>query len=92
MESPTEFNGPCNLGNPNEFTNRELAEKVIAIIGTRSEIDEIPPPSNDPSQRKPNITCAKEYLDWQPSVQLDKGPLPLVEYLEQQLANSADHI
>ena len=86
MESPPEFTGPCNLGNPNEFTIRELAEKVIAITGSRSEIIEKPLPSDDPAQRKPDITCAKQNFDWQPIVQLDKGLVRTVEYFEQLLA------
>lgn len=82
MESPGDFTGPCNLGNPNEFTIRELAEKVIAITGSRSEIVEEPLPSDDPTQRQPNINLAKTILGWEPKVQLHEGLVKTIEYFE----------
>lgn len=86
MESPGDFTGPCNLGNPNEFTIRELAEKVIAITGSKSEIVEKPLPSDDPTQRQPNIALARATLGWEPQVQLQQGLARTIEYFEQLLA------
>lgn len=86
MESPDDFTGPCNLGNPNEFTIRELAEKVIAITGSKSEIVEKPLPSDDPTQRQPNINLAKTILGWEPKVQLHDGLVRTIEYFEKLLA------
>ena len=86
MESPAGFTGPCNLGNPNEFTIRELAEKVIAITGSKSEIVEKPLPSDDPTQRQPDISLAKEKLGWQPEIQLEQGLVKTVDYFRQLLA------
>jgi UDP-glucuronate decarboxylase len=86
MESPAGFTGPCNLGNPNEFTIRELAEKVIAMTGSQSEIIEKPLPSDDPTQRQPNISLAKEKLGWQPDIQLEQGLVQTIAYFQQLLA------
>ncbi len=85
MESPAGFTGPVNLGNPNEFTIRELAEKVIAMTGSQSEIIEKPLPSDDPTQRQPNISLAKEKLGWQPDVQLEQGLVQTIAYFQQLL-------
>ena len=65
--------GPINLGNPNEFSIKELAEKVIDMTGTSSKIVYKPLPSDDPKQRQPNISCARSQLDWQPTIALDQG-------------------
>jgi UDP-glucuronate decarboxylase len=65
--------GPFNLGNPHEFTIRELAEKVIAMTGSRSRIIHKPLPSDDPTQRQPDITKARTHLGWEPKVRLDEG-------------------
>jgi UDP-glucuronate decarboxylase len=80
MNTPDDFIGPVNLGNPNEFTIRELAEKVIRLTGSTSAIVERPLPSDDPTQRQPNIDLAKQMLDWQPKVQLEEGLLHTIEY------------
>lgn len=82
MESPDEVTGPINLGNPNEFTIRELAEKVIAMTGSNSELTLHPLPSDDPRQRQPNISKAKELLDWQPSIQLSEGLQHTIKYFQ----------
>jgi len=66
--------GPVNIGNPGEFTIRELAEKVVAKVDSKSTIVEKPLPSDDPKQRKPDITLAREKLGWEPKVALDEGP------------------
>jgi UDP-glucuronate decarboxylase len=86
MESPAGFTGPCNLGNPNEFTIRELAEKVIAMTGSKSEIVEKPLPSDDPTQRQPDISLAKAKLNWQPDIQLEQGLVQTIAYFQELLA------
>ena len=77
--------GPVNIGNPNEFTIRELADLVIALTGSRSEIVRRPLPEDDPAQRQPDISIAREKLGWQPSVPLEEGLVPTIEYFEQLL-------
>ncbi|MDR2496370.1 MAG: SDR family oxidoreductase [Tannerellaceae bacterium] len=79
------FIGPVNLGNPGEFSMLELAEKIIACTGSRSRISYQPLPSDDPRQRKPDISLAKARLNWAPKVSLDEGLLPTVEYFRQYL-------
>ena len=86
MESPAGFTGPCNLGNPNEFTIRQLAEKVIAMTGSKSEIIEKPLPSDDPTQRQPDITLARSTLGWEPEIQLEQGLVQTIAYFQQLLA------
>lgn len=73
MNSPDDFTGPVNLGNPVEFTILELARKVIALTGSESKIVFKPLPEDDPKQRKPDITLAKDALGWQPEVILEEG-------------------
>ena len=80
MEGPDEFVGPVNLGNPGEFTIRELAELVIKQTGTKSRIIEKPLPADDPKQRKPDITLAKKWLNWEPKVPLSEGLGKTIEY------------
>ena len=65
--------GPVNLGNPTEFTIRELAEKVLEKVGSSSKLIEKPLPADDPMQRKPDISLAQEVIDWTPGVELDEG-------------------
>lgn len=86
MESPADFTGPVNLGNPNEFTIRELAEKVIDMTGSSSEIIEKPLPSDDPVQRQPNIGLARERLEWEPDVELEQGLARTIQYFRELLA------
>jgi UDP-glucuronate decarboxylase len=78
--------GPVNIGNPNEFTIRELAEMVISLAGSRSEIVHLPLPQDDPVQRQPDISLAREKLGWQPAVALKDGLVRTVEYFERTLA------
>jgi len=85
MDTPADFPGPVNLGNPNEFTIRELADKVIELTGSRSAIVAKPLPSDDPLQRQPNIAVAKERLGWTPQVQLDEGLRKTIAYFDQLL-------
>jgi UDP-glucuronate decarboxylase len=85
METGPETTGPINIGNPNEFTVRELAEKVIALIGSSSQIVQEPLPQDDPKQRQPDITKAKEVLDWQPSIELEQGLVKTIDYFRRFL-------
>ena len=80
MNSREEFTGPVNIGNPNEFTIRELAEQVIRLTGTKSKLIYMPLPSDDPMQRQPNIDLAKKELGWEPRVQLAEGLTRTIEY------------
>jgi UDP-glucuronate decarboxylase len=80
MESPKGFTGPVNLGNPAEFTIRQLAERVLAETGSRSPIIVRPLPDDDPKQRQPDITLARSQLDWAPLVELEQGLKPTVDY------------
>jgi UDP-glucuronate decarboxylase len=85
MESEKGFTGPVNIGNPNEFTILELATKVIELTGSKSKISFIPLPSDDPMQRQPNISLAKEKLGWSPMVQLNEGLVKTIEYFDNEL-------
>ena len=85
MASPADFTGPCNLGNPGEFSILQLAEKVIDITGSKSEIVYKPLPSDDPLQRKPVIDLVKEHLGWEPHIQLDEGLRKTIEYFKRIL-------
>ncbi|HET6153200.1 MAG TPA: UDP-glucuronic acid decarboxylase family protein [Marmoricola sp.] len=80
MDSPPEVTGPINIGNPGEFTMLELAEKVIALVGSDNKVIHEPLPTDDPTRRKPNIDKARELLGWNPTVMLDEGLKPTVEY------------
>ena len=80
MDSPPEVTGPINLGNPGDFTMLELAEKVLALVGSDSRVAYQPLPTDDPVRRKPNIDKAQSVLGWSPTVSLDEGLKPTVEY------------
>lgn len=80
MNTPDDFTGPVNLGNSVEFTILELAEKVIKLTGSKSKIVFKPLPPDDPTQRQPDISLAKEKINWQPTVHLDKGLQRTIEY------------
>lgn len=86
--SPEGFAGPVNLGNPNEFTIKQLAELVVEMTGTKSEIVYKPLPSDDPTQRCPDISVAKQQLDWKPEVQLKQGLEKTIEYFATLRKNS----
>lgn len=89
MNSPDSFTGPVNLGNPHEFSMLELAKEVIDFTGSNSKLIFKPLPQDDPKQRQPNITQAKEKLDgWEPKVQLREGLIKTVQYFEDQLINT----
>ena len=80
MASPESFTGPVNIGNPNEFTILQLAEQVIALTNSKSKIVRMPLPSDDPTQRQPNIELAKKMLDWEPKIQLKEGLVKTIDY------------
>jgi UDP-glucuronate decarboxylase len=86
METPDEFIGPINLGNPNEFTILELAQKVIELTGSKSQIIHMPLPSDDPTQRQPDISLAKEKINnWEPKIQLENGLQKTITYFSNYL-------
>jgi UDP-glucuronate decarboxylase len=82
MESPAGLTGPLNLGNPGEFSMKELAEKVIDLTGSKSELTFHPLPQDDPKQRRPDISLAGAKLDWQPKVPLQEGLKPTIAYFD----------
>ncbi len=82
MESPADFTGPVNIGNPGEFTMLELAENVLRLTGSRSKLIHQPLPSDDPKQRQPDIQLAKSALDWTPKVCLEDGLRETITYFE----------
>jgi len=85
MNTDDQVTGPVNLGNPGEFTILELAEKVIALTGTKSMIIHQPLPADDPLQRRPDISKAQSLLSWQPTVQLEKGLEHTINYFKEIL-------
>ena len=91
MESPDDIAGPINLGNPGEFTIRALAEIVIDITGSKSKIVHRPLPSDDPKQRKPNISKAQELLGWRPTVPLRDGLKKTIAYFEDVIRTEKIH-
>ena len=82
MASPDDFPGPVNLGNPNEITVLELAETILALTESNSKLEYSPPATDDPSQRKPDISLAQETLQWGPTVTLEEGLKRAIEYFE----------
>jgi UDP-glucuronate decarboxylase len=89
MGSPEAVTGPVNLGNPGEFTIRELAEMVIDLTGASSRIVHMPLPADDQRQRRPDISKANELLDWKPSVPLREGLVKTIKYFEHSLKVNA---
>ena len=89
MDAPAEIAGPMNLGNPVEFTIRQLAEMVIELVGTKSRLVYKPLPSDDPKQRQPDISLAKEMLAWEPTVALREGLAKTIAYFDKVLRNDA---
>lgn len=85
MDTPRDFTGPVNLGNPNEFTMKELADKVLKHAGAKVPIEHRPLPADDPRQRKPEIATAREVLRWQPKVELDEGLARTVAYFRDRV-------
>jgi UDP-glucuronate decarboxylase len=86
METGDEVTGPVNLGNPGEFTIRQLAERVIALTGSRSRLIELPLPQDDPTQRRPDISRARAQLGgWEPKIGLDEGLRRTIAYFAERL-------
>jgi UDP-glucuronate decarboxylase len=83
--APGPLPGPINLGNPGEFTILELAERIIALTNSPSKIEFRPLPGDDPTQRRPDITLAREKLQWEPKVQLAEGLKRTIAFFEQML-------
>jgi UDP-glucuronate decarboxylase len=85
MNSPVELVGPINLGNPREFTVRELAEKVLHFTGSKSKLIYMPLPQDDPKQRQPDIKLAREKLGWEPAISLEDGLKETIAYFKKTL-------
>ena len=84
----SEPNEPVNIGNPNEMTIQNLADKILQATGSKSKIVQVPLPEDDPKTRQPNITLAKILLNWEPKVSLDEGLEPTLKYFKEQLSSS----
>jgi len=82
QNTPENYVGPVNIGNPGEFTMLELAEKVIQLTGSKSKLTFLPLPSDDPLQRKPDISEAKKMLDWEPKIHLEEGLIKTINYFK----------
>jgi UDP-glucuronate decarboxylase len=82
MNSPDDFTGPINIGNPHEFTILELAEEVIRLTGSKSKLLFQPLPSDDPRQRQPDISVAKKVIDWSPTIELQEGLKRTIAYFK----------
>lgn len=80
MDSPADFTGPVNIGNPGEFTMLELAEQIIRLTGSKSRLVFMPLPSDDPRQRQPDISLARKMFDWEPKVSLADGLKETIDY------------
>ena len=87
MKTEDGFTGPVNIGNPTEFTIKELAEKVIELVGSKSKITFYDLPSDDPKQRRPDITLAQTSLQWKPKISLEDGLKETIAYFKQFIAN-----
>ncbi len=90
MATPEDFTGPVNLGNPVEFTIRELAEKIIELTGSTSRLESKPLPSDDPRQRCPDIGLARKQLDWEPKIPLEQGLVRTIAYFEQLMVQGGE--
>ena len=88
MATGPEVTGPINIGNPTEFTIRELAELVIEITGSKSKLTFRPLPADDPKQRQPDIEKAGKVLDWRPTIPLRDGLVKTIAYFDDLLKNS----
>ena len=88
MDTDDGFTGPVNIGNPDEFTIRQLAEKVIEMTGSSSKLEFRDLPSDDPTQRRPDITLAREKLGWEPQVKLEQGLEKTIAYFAELLGRS----
>jgi UDP-glucuronate decarboxylase len=89
MATDEEVTGPINLGNPDEFTIRQLAELVIELTGSNSKLETRPLPQDDPRQRQPDISAARKVLHWHPSTALKDGLIHTIGYFDQVLGKLA---
>jgi UDP-glucuronate decarboxylase len=89
MMGSENFIGPVNLGNPEEFTILDFAKKIISLTGSKSKITHKPLPADDPVQRRPDITLAKQKLGWSPNVSVDEGLRKTIEYFRKELTHGA---
>lgn len=87
MNTPPEVTGPINIGNPGEFSMKELAEIVVELTGSKSSIEYHPLPQDDPQQRRPDITKAREILGWEPKTQLKEGLEKTIAYFDDQFTS-----
>lgn len=85
MQTPDEFTGPINIGNPEEFTIRELAEVIVDLTGSKSSFEHKPLPQDDPARRQPDISLAREKLNWEPTTKLRDGLARTIEYFESRV-------
>ena len=85
MDTPAGTTGPINLGNPHEFTMRELAETILNLTGSKSRLAFHPLPQDDPRQRQPDISLARSALDWSPTIGLEDGLRETIEYFRRTL-------
>jgi len=85
MQTDEGFTGPVNIGNPSEFTIRQLAERIITLSGASSKLVYMPLPVDDPKQRRPDITLAREMLDWEPAIRLDEGLTRMISFFRKKL-------
>ncbi|KAJ8306773.1 hypothetical protein KUTeg_015676 [Tegillarca granosa] len=88
MNHPQHISGPINLGNPHEQTVQELAEQILNLTGSSSKIRYLPLPSDDPKKRKPDITLAQQYLDWEPTVPVTTGLTQTISYFKNALTKT----
>jgi UDP-glucuronate decarboxylase len=86
MDTPDDFTGPINIGNPREFTMLQLAELVLKLTGSKSQLVFKPLPSDDPRQRQPDISLAKQVLRWSPTTELEQGLELTIRYFENEAA------
>ena len=92
MGTSDNFSGPVNTGNPKEFTILELAKKVIEITNSKSEIEFLTLPQDDPTQRKPDISIAKEELNWVPNVELEEGLIKTIQYFKKIISPTSTEL
>ena len=92
METPDNVTGPINVGNPDEFTMIELAEAVLKLTGSKSKLTRLPLPADDPKQRKPDITRARNTLGWQPKVKLEDGLKETIAYFRSLVHRSRHQV
>jgi UDP-glucuronate decarboxylase len=82
MDTAEGFTGPINLGNPKEFTIRELANQIAELTGAKMNIKSMPMPADDPKQRQPDISLAQKELEWSPAIELKDGLVMTIEYFK----------